>query len=103
MIETDLQGLVERLAMSPKSHVLQPLFEALSNSLHAIQAAKRADGVIRIYLTRDPAQSAMQFEYEGGNNDRSLSEITDIKVQDNGIGFSADNFDSFRRVGSGIS
>jgi hypothetical protein len=49
MLTVDLQGRVERMNLR-RHQSLQPLFEAVSNSIHAIQAIGRRDGFVRIEL-----------------------------------------------------
>lgn len=101
MMNADLEGLVERLTMSPRSHALQPLFEAISNSLYAIETSNREDGKIQINLTRNPAQGTLDLNKTGEDAiDRALPEITSIRIFDNGSGFNKDNFESFQNIGS---
>ncbi len=96
MITTDLRGRVERMNLK-RQHVLQPLFEAVSNAIHGIQAAERADGSIRIELIRDSSQPSLALTPDG-HTDRSLPEIVEIRVSDNGVGFTDENFASFREL-----
>jgi len=96
MITTDLRGRVERMNLK-RQHVLQQLFEAVSNAIHGIQAAERADGSIRIELIRDSSQPSLALTPDG-HTDRSLPEIVEIRVSDNGVGFTDENFASFREL-----
>jgi hypothetical protein len=72
------------------------VFEAISNSVHAIQAAGRSDGLIVVELTRDATQGRLPLSAESGEQpERSGAEIVEIRITDNGIGFTEQNFESF--------
>lgn len=86
-LESDIIGRVNRLALRPtEKNALLPLMEAVSNSVHSITDLynTRASGEGRIFvrivrLGDDPAGRVIGFD-----------------VEDNGIGFTDDNFRSFR-------
>lgn len=96
MIGTHLPGRVRNVSLAP-SNGLMPLFEAVSNSIHAIEDAGRApdEGRIRIEIRRgaprlslDPDAPHVQGEIDG------------FTITDNGIGFNEANFKSFRTLDS---
>lgn len=91
-IGIDLKGRVNRLTLAERNMLL-PVFEAIINSIHAIEDTKVPNGQIEIVVERSP-QSSMNLN---GDEKKSLSEIIGFKVVDNGIGFTNDNYESFKR------
>lgn len=67
---------------------LLPLYEAIVNSIQAIEDAQERNGVISITIHRDE-QTVLDGE------DPSLRGVTGFEISDNGIGFTEDNFKSF--------
>src|ERR1700761_5137596 len=91
-VSPDFVGRVERLSLRPTAeNSLMPLFEAVSNSLHAVDdrfgenAYKQALIQVRI-LRSDFADEK--------------SPVTGFIVEDNGVGLDEANFGSFRRLDS---
>lgn len=92
MITTDLVGRVERMRLAPRN-ALVPLFEAVSNSIDAICARTDArKGVIEVHLLRDPTQGQMALHAE------NVEPISELRIVDNGVGFTADNMTAFQRL-----
>lgn len=89
-IGIDLKGRVNRLKLAERNMLL-PLFEAIVNSIHAIEDTKNPKGEINIKLVRSSQSS---IEFEGG---KSKPEIISFEIEDNGIGFNEDNYESFKR------
>lgn len=88
-MEIDIKGKIneKRLAYS---NTLLPLFEAIVNSIQAIdEYSTSSKGIIEIDLIRS-AQKNIEFE---GKED--LPDIIDFKIKDNGIGFNKANYESF--------
>ncbi|WP_421990528.1 hypothetical protein [Roseococcus sp.] len=88
----DFVGRVERLPLpASEANSLMPLYEAVSNGLHAIEDRLETDahrlGAVEVLVLR---------EEEGKEN----SPISGFRVIDNGIGLNAANFDSFMRPDS---
>jgi len=73
-----------------------PLFEAVSNSIQAIEDLKgsASKGQIVISLNRESTQTSLDFD------DDKVQPITDIKIEDDGIGFDENNFKSFITIDS---
>lgn len=96
MIGTNLPGRVRNVSLAP-SNGLMPLFEAVINSIHAIEEAGRApdEGRIRIQIKRSAPRLALSPD--DGN---IQGEIDGFSITDNGIGFNEDNFKSFRTLDS---
>lgn len=84
-MDINFRGLVE-LHTLPTSEPLLPLYEAIVNSIQSINQSGISDGVIRVYLERD-------------NNPNLFgtweTDINNIVIQDNGSGFTEENFKSF--------
>lgn len=86
-IGIDLKGRVNRLKLAERNMLL-PVFEAIINSIHAIEDANVPNGVIDIELGR-----MAQLSIDGN----SLPEIISFIISDNGIGFDETNYESFKR------
>lgn len=79
----------------PRTQPLMPLFEAISNSIHAITEAKKnnilkGNGKIRIELIRNGKEETLQELKEVDEYP-----IKSIRIIDNGIGLNDENLDSF--------
>ena len=91
-LPTDLIGRVKRLSLKPSAtSALMPLFEAVSNGLHAIDdqhgEKARAQGKVVIEVLReDPAKLS--------------SSVVGFVVSDNGIGLNDENYTSFLKPDS---
>jgi hypothetical protein len=84
-----------------------PLFEAIVNSIHAIEEAGRPmeQGQIRVEILRDQSQKALSAGKKGGglldaDSARSMGNIRGFRITDNGIGFDAKNMESFATLDS---
>ena len=100
-IGTNLQGRLRNTPLTTSGGML-PLYEAVSNSIHALEDAGLSTdkGRIAIQIIRDN-QIAMDF---GMNKRRpgpdAKSDIIGFKIIDNGIGFNDDNMTSFLTLDS---
>lgn len=86
--ESDPAGRVKNLSLAPNAkNSLYPLFEAVMNSIHAIEERfgkdKLTSGKVDIEIHED----------DDGN-------YVGFSISDNGIGFNGDNLSSFRRMDS---
>ena len=86
-MDIDLRGRINNTKLG-YGRCLAPLFEAIVNSIHAIQEAGVKDGTIDIMLERDTA-GVLDKEW-------ASQPITGFVVQDNGIGFTDDHYRSFK-------
>lgn len=96
-IVTNLKGRLRNTNLS-QSRAMFPLFEAVVNSIHAIEDAglPPAEGRIDIeVLRRDDNQLSLSSEMKSSQND-----IVTFRVTDNGIGFSDINMLSFKELDS---
>lgn len=91
-MKIDLQGRIKNINL-PAYTPLIPLFEAIVNSIQAVEATGEdlSNNFIRIQVLRDTRQVAMDFQ-ENSN----IHPISGFVVTDTGIGFNEDNFNSFR-------
>lgn len=91
MLKTSLAGKIRNLRHF-KSEALLPLFEAVINSIQAIEeVGDLKQGVITVRIKRDMRQGNLSFN----GDDSSLPNITGFEIEDNGIGFNDKNFESF--------
>lgn len=91
-IGIDLKGRVNRLKLAERNMLL-PVFEAVVNSIHAIEDTKVPNGEIEIVVERS-SQSTLNLN---GDETKRLAEIIGFTITDNGIGFTNDNYESFKR------
>lgn len=88
--QLDLRGRLRNFVL-PASSALVPVFEAVMNGLHAIREAERAGpkGLIVVEIHR--RGQATFTDIEAGVSEP----IEAFVIRDNGIGFNADNYNSF--------
>jgi len=86
-MNTDVAGRVRNVQL-PTGKPLLPLFEAIINSIQAIEDAHEKDGRIEIEVFRDPESLFAESEHPH-------AEISGFLVKDNGIGFDDQNFEAF--------
>jgi nitrogen fixation/metabolism regulation signal transduction histidine kinase len=84
----DLKGRIDSTNL-PKTKHLFPLFEAVVNSIQAIEDASAEKGKIDVIIERDYSQQHL---------DTTTKEypIKNIIIKDNGIGFTNKNYNSFK-------
>ena len=92
---TNIQGRVKETKVSVKDGYIA-LLEAISNSIHAINDRKISDGLIKVIITRE---KIYQDDFLEAKDVKDLS-IENIKIEDNGVRFNQDNFNSFMRCNS---
>ena len=99
-IETNLRGRLRNTTL-PKSSGLLPLFEAVVNSIHALEEAHTPleHSLIRVVIEREPSVFDQGIDATAKGRPPS-SDVVGFKVIDNGIGFTEANFDSFRTLDS---
>ena len=86
---TNIVGRVRNLNL-PKNKALWPLFEVISNSIHAIEESNRGRGQINIQIIRQGHQDAISILDQVENY-----AVKSFVVEDNGIGFNESNYKSF--------
>ncbi len=88
-MQIDIKGKINEKRLS-YNNTLLPLFEAIVNSIQAIEEdSATKPGIIEIDIIRS-TQTSLDFE-EGS----SLPAIIDFIIKDNGVGFNEKNYDSF--------
>lgn len=85
-LNVNISGKVSKVAAK---NPLLPLFEAVVNSIQAIEAAKISGGQITVEIERKPLQSSIDM------GDGTIAPITGFSIRDNGIGFDDENLESF--------
>ena len=91
-MKINFRGLVD-LHTLPSSEPLLPLYEAVVNSIQSIEDAGIKDGKIDVYIERE-TQITIDSQWE--------TDIDNIIITDNGIGFTEENFDSFDTYASDL-
>ncbi|TPK88441.1 sensor histidine kinase [Mesorhizobium sp. B2-4-12] len=94
-METNFQRLVEHWPLSPIGGALFPLFEAISNSIHALKEAEIDNPNIEIEIERDTQQATL-----AGEDFEELAPIVSFRVRDNGVGFTDAHMDAFKEIAS---
>ena len=87
-MQINLEGRVRNVSL-PRKQGLRPVFEAIANSIDAIEA-KNADGTVEIRILRDLSQQAL---FDG---DTGLHPIHAFEITDTGVGFTARNWQAFQ-------
>ena len=84
-MKMNFKGLVD-LHTLPKTTPLLPLYEAIINSIQSIEDAQISNGKVEIIVERDKQMNLFnQWE----------TDIENIIIVDNGIGFDDENYNSF--------
>ena len=96
-MSTNLVGRLRNTRL-PRTHGLLPLFEAVVNSVHAVEEAKLAggDGRIAVEVARESVLSVPG----AADTKVALGRVIGFKVTDNGVGFTDANMTSFRTLDS---
>jgi hypothetical protein len=76
----------------PASHCLKPLYEAVSNSIQAIEDAEEKKGCIEVKIERT---TTSQGVFVQADNTKVVEHVRSFAVTDNGIGFTPVHFKSF--------
>lgn len=88
-MQIDIKGKINEKKLA-YSNTLLPLFEAIVNSIQAIdEDSATKPGIIDIDIIRSK-QSDLKFEGQ-----EKLPDIIDFIIKDNGVGFNSDNYESF--------
>lgn len=91
-MDFDLPGRIKHTRLL-HSDALLPLFEAVINSIHAVNEFRRnADGVIRVHISRDHSQQSLPFDAASKVSSRPIKSFA---ISDDGIGFTDAHFRSF--------
>lgn len=98
---TNLGGRLRNTPL-PITSGLLPLFEAVVNSIHAIEEAglSTVDGRISITVLRKNKQASLDLDDSRKKGPDALEDIVGFRIEDNGIGFTDENMVSFRTLDS---
>lgn len=88
-MKIELEGRIRNIHLS-FSKALHPLFEAVVNSIEAIEERGISNGYINISIERNQHQEA--FEQLADGVDKP---IIGFRIEDNGVGFDEKNFNAF--------
>ena len=88
VMQINLEGRVRNVSLSRKQG-LRPVFEAIANSIDAIED-KNADGTVEIRILRDLSRQVL---FDG---DTGLHPIHAFEITDTGVGFTARNWQAFQ-------
>lgn len=91
LMKNSLANRVDKLKLK-KTKLLMPLFEAITNSIQAIEESNTDKGSICIEFDRKQDGQTQIFREP---KTLKLMHINNITIKDNGIGFTPENFDSF--------
>ena len=99
-MNTNLHGRILHTKL-PKTSGLLPLFEAVVNSIHAIEEAETPpeNGKIVVEILRDK-QSSLNYSADNKPGREPVEDIIGFKIIDNGIGFNDINLESFKTLDS---
>jgi len=87
-MQTDVGNKVRNVKLG-RSRCLQPLSEAIMNSIHAIHETNPDGGRVDVFVIRDASQQLLV------EPDATNYPSTGFTVRDNGVGFSDHHFESF--------
>src|SRR5712691_11108698 len=91
-MDFDLPGRIKHTPLL-HSDALLPVFEAVINSIHAInELDSHPNGTIRVSIVRDQSQPSLSFDKATKS---ALQHIRSFAVSDDGIGFTDMHFRSF--------
>ena len=93
---TNLRGRLKNTSLSVNNALL-PVFESVSNAIHAIEDAELPmdQGKIAVEIVRD---SQFSLNYADNDDSRANAPISAFTITDNGIGFTPENMESFRTL-----
>lgn len=99
-MDTNLHGRLRNTSL-PVGSGLMPLFEAVVNSIHAIEEAglPMSEGRITVQVLRG-SQKSLDFSDDSADNSTAKEPIIGFRITDNGIGFNETNMASFRTLDS---
>jgi hypothetical protein len=100
-LDTNLAGRLRNTSLPLTSGML-PLFEAVVNSIHAIEEKKvpMDEGLVRVEILRKAKDSELDLEEIKRRGPEARGEIVGFKISDNGVGFNDENMKSFHTLDS---
>lgn len=100
-LATNLKGRLHNTSL-PLTSGLLPQFEAVVNSIHAIEERKVTmdHGLVRVQILRKAKQAELSFDESKRRGPDARGDIQGFSVFDNGIGFTDENMTSFSTLDS---
>jgi len=100
-IDTNLKGRLRNTSL-PLSSGLMPLFEAVVNSIHAIEETKMPldRGLVRVEILRKAKNGELSLDESKRRGPDAKGDILGFRITDNGVGFNAENMKSFNTLDS---
>ena len=98
-ITTNLRGRIRNTKLA-YNRGLMPLFEAVQNSIHAIEATDLpvGDGRIIVEIVRDPQTALVCQDASNRPGSAPVADIAGFKIRDNGVGFTDEHMTSFETL-----
>lgn len=95
-MNTNLHGRLRNTSL-PFTHGLLPLFEAVMNSIHAIEELDQpsSKGNITVEILRDDQQTLDLEDSKKKRGPEAVGNVVGFKITDNGVGFNEANMTSF--------
>ena len=99
-MDTALEGRLRNTNL-PYSKGLMPVYEAVINSIEAIEERSQADGkALSDYSIRLDIDRTAQLDLEPRRGPRPEGDIEGFRITDDGVGFNDRNWESFRTLDS---
>ena len=100
-LDTNLKGRLRNTSL-PLSSGLMPLFEAVVNSIHAIEETNMLleRGLIRVEILRKVKSDEMGLDDSKRRRPDAKGDILGFRITDNGAGFDTQNMKSFHTLDS---
>jgi hypothetical protein len=90
-MKLNFQGRIANVNLA-YNRALSPLFEAVVNSIHAIEDARQSAGEIRVRILRNATEPRQRHLTGERLTSRS---IVSFVIEDNGVGFTSANYEAF--------
>lgn len=91
----NIKGQLNNIHLA-EAKALWPLFEAVVNSIQAIEDSEnKTCGKIEIYAHREET-SEIRFDEDPKKKEETLEKFESFTITDNGVGFNTQNYESFQ-------
>jgi len=100
-LDTNLKGRLRNTSL-PLTSGLLPLFEAVVNSIHAIEEKKVPldQGLVRVEILRKTKHAELGLEESKRRGPDARDDVLGFRVSDDGVGFDDENMKSFHTLDS---
>ena len=91
----NIKGQLNNIHLA-EAKALWPLFEAVVNSIQAIEDSEnKTCGKIEVYAHREET-SEIRFDEDPKKKEETLEKFESFTITDNGVGFNTQNYESFQ-------